>query len=252
MFKLIERHPVLVRSLWRRVHQRVNPLMFQAINVNEFPKSGGTWLCRMLSDCLDWRFDDNTYPWFGNAIIKHHRLSLAAPRQITVVRDPRDVAESYFHHCRRTFQGDGFNSPAVNLMNKHVFAGAETEAAARDRFIERMVTDPIVPAYTWGGFYRDPSREGTLIVRYEDLREDTVAALTGIFDGLGLAVPADRLRRVAAAHDINKILKQRTGKDGAHFVRKGKVGGWQDVLSAKQAALVEKDAGALLDRFGYA
>jgi len=250
--KFLERHPFLVRSVWRRVHQRVNPLMFHSLDVNEFPKSGGTWLCRMLSECLEWRFDDNTYPWFGNAVIKHHRPALTTSRQISVVRDPRDVAVSYFHHCRQAFENDDFNRHVVELMGKHVFSKAKTEAEQFDAFLRTMITDPITPRFTWGQFYRNPSRDCTVFVRYEDMRADTAATLDGLFKTLNLDVPRDRIAAVADSHDIQKILKNRAPDAGPHFVRKGKVGGWQDVLSDEQAALVVKDAGDLLDRFGYA
>lgn len=251
MIAFFQRHPYLVRSAYRRGYERLNPLFFDTVHVNEFPKSGGTWLCRMLSSSLGWRLDDNSYPKPGKAVIKHHRIRFALPRTITVVRDPRDVAVSYYHHCRQIFQGDGFNQHIVKLMQQRVFDGCTSQSQEISAFAKMMVENPISPGFSWGQFYRAPDREGTVFIRYEDMRQDPGGSLETLLRALDLPVNAERIAAVVDQNDITKILSKRKPTDGAHFVRKGKVGGWQEELDPASARLIEQDAGALLERFGY-
>ena len=252
MIEFLKRHPFPVRSVYRRAYLGLNPLLFPTIHVNEFPKSGGTWLCRMLRDCLDWRLDDNAYPLPGKAVVKHHRIRFPHLPTVTVVRDPRDVAVSYYHHCRRVFAADGFNRNIVALMRERVFDGCSTPEEELAAFVEMMVEKPISPAFTWGDFYRSGHRRETVLVRYEDMRSDPAATLTRIFENVGQTVDAQKIAAVVDSHDISKILQQRTDTSAAHFVRKGEVGGWRRDLTPKSVALIERDAGALLDSFGYA
>lgn len=252
MIDFFKRHPFPVRSVYRRAYLQVNPKLFSTVHVNEFPKSGGTWLCRMLRDCLEWRFDDNTYPMPGKAIVKHHRLNFAMPRTVTVVRDPRDVAVSQFHHCRDTFHADGFNQYIVKLYREKVFTPGATPAEDLAAFVKVSMQQPISPSYTWGQFYGAVNFDAALMVRYEDLRRDPMAELSRLFAALDLDVSQAQIEKVVGAHDITKILKDRTDKDANHFIRKGKVGGWQDDLDPASVALVEQDAGAFMARFGYA
>ena len=247
---LLRRHPYPVRSLWRRVHTRTNPLLFPTIHVNEFPKSGGTWLCRMLRDCVGWRFDDNAYPWFGPSVIKHHRRAFTAAPAVTMVRDPRDVAVSYYYHCRQVFDGDDFNRHSVRLIEP-VFRGKSTRSEELDAFVEMLTGAPISPAFTWGEFYSHRDRDGTVWVRYEDLRRDTQSELSRILRELGIDHDPGSVAAVAESHDIDRIRARRT-QSGAHFIRKGEVGGWRAELTPRSVARIEADAGGLLGRFGYA
>lgn len=251
MIDFFKRHPFLMRSVYRRGYIALNPTVFPTLHVNEFPKSGGTWLCRMLSECLDWRFDDNAYPLPGKAVIKHHRLNFTPKPTVTVIRDPRDVAVSYYHHCRRPFSGDGFNRNSVALMEERIFSKHDDEAGELHAFVEAMTTDPITPRFTWGDFYRRNDLSTAIVVRYEDMRADTAASLTRVFQELEMDVPQERIKVVAESHNIEKILEKREDTGEAHFIRKGAVGGWRDVLDETSVTRIERDAGALLSAYGY-
>jgi len=247
----LEKHPYLVRSLWRRVHTPVNSLIFDTINVNEFPKSGGTWTCRLLRDCLDWRFDDNAYPNFGKSIIKHHRIGYTPKNCLYVIRDPRDVAVSYYHHCKAEFDTDPFNKHNVKLNDKYIFEGASDESERLEKFVEVIATRPLSPAFTWGDFYRSIGPNNK-VVRYEDLRENAEDTLADVFRHFGQNVSDEAIARVVDAHDIKKILSKRSSSEKNSFIRKGAVGGWKESLSEKSIDLIEKDAGSLLSTYNYA
>lgn len=254
---MLKRHPYIIRSIWRRSYEHINPVFFPTLHVNEFPKSGGTWLCRMLSDVLDRRFDDNRYPRPGSAIMKHHRASFDLTPTITVIRDPRDVAISYFHHMLEAFTDDPFNKHGVRIMQNEIYDGASADAGNDDQlavFIEKLTTSPVSPAFTWGEFYRPQAKQDNPILRYEDMRTDPLESIGGVLDAVGAEYSKARLQEVIDANNIEKILAKRKkeGEDGGNFfIRRGKVGGWRDTLREESIALIEKDAGDLLDRFGY-
>lgn len=261
MSHFLKRHPKPIRSVWRRIYTPLNTALYPILHVNEFPKCGGTWLCKVLSQGLGWRFDDNTYPWFGPALVKHHRIQFKQDRVITLVRDPRDVAVSFFHFSRSLKRDTGFNSGIVSLMKEHVFTKAMPEAEALDCFVDRMIHDPVFPNFTWGDFYRHPDRQGAYLLRYEDLRADTFGALSEALQAVGQSFDADQLHQAIDAQDINKLLKDRaqsgaqsgadTAKASEFFVRSGKLGEGKETLSDQALAWIEEDAGDLLDRFGY-
>jgi len=254
---MLKRHPYIIRSIWRRSYEQVNPIFFPTLHVNEFPKSGGTWLCRMLSDVLDRRFDDNTYPRLGNSIMKHHRKSLGLTPRITVIRDPRDVAVSYFHHMLKEFKDDPFNKHGVRIMQNEIYGGQSADKSNEAQlaaFIKSLTTSPISPAFTWGEFYRHHTAQDTPIIRYEDMRETPLKSIGRVLEAVGADYSTARLQDVIDANNIDKILAKRRkegGNDGNFFIRRGKVGGWRDTLDEESIALIEKDAGDLLDRFGY-
>ncbi len=230
--------------------------MFQTLHVNEFPKCGGTWLCKVLAQGLGWRFDDNAYPWFGNSLIKHHRLTLPGiqpKRVITLVRDPRDVAVSFFHYSRSLKSDSAFNSGIVALMAEDVFKAEQSEEEALERFVTHMVKDPVFPRFTWGQFYGHAAREGSHFVRYEDLRADTFGTLVRACEALGQSFDPAKLQSAVAAHDIGRVLAAREDGDDPrkYFVRSGKVGEGMEVLSRRSLKQIEADAGTLLQRFGY-
>jgi len=254
---MFKNHPYIFRSLWRRTYEHINPLFFPTLHINEFPKSGGTWLCRMLSDVLDRRFDDNSYPKFGTAVMKHHRTSFILKPTITVIRDPRDVAVSYFHHMLKAFNDDPFNKHGVRIMQNEVYGGQSADASNDDQlsvFIEKLTTAPVSPAFTWGDFYRQQTQQNNPILRYEDMRTDPLASIGGVLTAVGAHYSKTRLKEVIDANNIETILDKRKKEGvqgGNFFIRKGKVGGWRDCLREESIALIEKDAGDLLDRYGY-
>lgn len=227
------------------------------LHVNEYPKSGATWLCRLLAETLDLRFDDNSYPKPGAAVMKHHRLSFKSNPTITIIRDPRDVAVSYFHHISKPFAGDPFNKHSVAIMQKEVFDGKVADPSDNEQlkiFIKKLVTSPVTPSFTWGEFYRHQSRKGVPIIRYEDMRIDAASSLGKVLKEIGADYSEERLLEVIDKHDIKKILakrKQDGNKEGSFFIRKGEVGGWRERLCEESIALIEKDAGDLLDKYGY-
>jgi Arc/MetJ family transcription regulator len=237
----------------RYTHQKLNPLLFETLHINEFPKSGGTWVCRMLRDLTGWRFDDNAIPLPGKAVVKYHRLPLDVRPLAVVVRDPRDVFVSLFHHSKAVFEDDPFNTTMVKAT-REIFEGQVGEAAQLGAFVERQLTDPIYPGFAWNEFYEHFLARGTPIFRYEDFRADTGETLAQLLQALGVETSRELVKQVSESHSIDRILARRAknGEDaGNTFVRRGKVGGYAEVLSPETIARIEESEGATMRKFGY-
>ena len=248
--KYFPRYPL--RSVWRICHYNVNPCFFDTIHVNEFPKSGGTWLARMISECTQYRFDDNLYPWFGNSVVKHHKKKLLKPKMIQVVRDPRDVYVSLYFHCKKQFSGDGWNHEAVKLMKKHYFDIEREEKEEINYFVNAVQSNPIMPPFSWQEFYLNQNDKCNLMVKYEELRADPANTLKKVFSSLGLDIDQEVIDNVVDKNNIDKILeKRKNNAKQAHFIRRGKVSGYKTYLLDETVDEIEKNNLKAMQNFGY-
>ena len=98
-----------------------------------------------------------------------------------------------------------------------------------------------------------------LVVKFEDMRQDTEATLGMILEFLGVAADKLKIRNAITANSVDGMRAKenrsrsfpQSSEESGRFVRKGAVGGWQGRLTDEQVALVERYAGAELERFGY-
>ena len=144
---------------------------------------------------------------------------------IFLVRDPRDVCVSaYFHETR----------------HKHRFDGDIT-AFIEDK--ERGI--PAIIDYH-NGWATQVARGPSLVISYEEMSRDTTATVTRILEFLGLPVHEEALKSAIekAKFDQMKKDEKKTGIPGHDYdrtdddslrVRKGKVGGYEEYLSAADA-----------------
>jgi hypothetical protein len=223
--------------------------------VNEFPKSGGTWLGQMLADALDLPFPRNRFPPFRRAIFHGHYLSPVGLRNLVVLwRDPRDVMVSWYHHC--LFPNDRYNQALVSRMRHAMpFADYEDLRANLPAFIDRAFTRPVFPRFTWTDFAaRWHGRPGVCFTRYEDLRRDTASELQRIVQEVARReLPAER---AAATIERFSFERQSGGRkpgeeDKRSFMRKGLVGDWRNHFSPEARSVLDRHAGDALVMLGY-
>jgi hypothetical protein len=86
-----------------------------------------------------------------------------------------------------------------------------------------------------------------VMVRYEDLRADTLGTMRGIYSALRMPAGEDELARVVKEHAWENISEEKKGRGKFH--RKAKPGGWREDLTAHQARSVEKITAPLLREF---
>ncbi|MFK7821631.1 MAG: sulfotransferase domain-containing protein [Planctomycetaceae bacterium] len=241
---------VAARSVWREVFLR-NPLIRRKlILVNEFPKSGGTWLCRMLRDLTGREFADNRLPFSTNGIVKQHSIAdYNIASRVIVWRDPRDVMVSLYFHCFFVHEDYAFNKVMVQRSRaRYQFEDYDDVKANLPVFVRDQFTNPLTP-FTWPQFAGKWTNDSKAVgVRYEDLRSDTVSTLRNLVSELNIS-PVRTPEDVADSHDISK--RKTSDQNGKSFVRRGKVAGFVDYLDAETISFIESECGPQMKQLGY-
>lgn len=173
-----------------------------------------------------------------------------AQRLLVLVRDPRDVAVSFWHHVRH-------RASEAELARKRI----PPEARALDLFT--FATDPrlgvprVIAFYNrwWDDLANHPRATR---VRYEDLRADTAGELERITRFLGERHPPERIAAAVAFARFESLAEKErqgffasdrlgpprtasaAGDDPALYkVREGSVGGWRRHFTPAQAATLD-------------
>jgi hypothetical protein len=182
-------------------------------------------------------------------IIKEPQGSMGAPllmealpesRMILLVRDPRDVVASNLDaHKKGTWTAD--------LMKKGGKEKPPSLAESRpDAFVKGQAGRYVRDVGNAKKAY-DAHRGRKVLVKYEDLRADTLGTMKRIYSALDLPVDQNQLAQAVEKHAWEKIPEEQKGEGKFH--RKATPGGWQEDLTPEQAEIVERVAGYLLREF---
>jgi len=218
--------------------------------VNEFPKSGGTWLAKMLSDTLDLPFRQNAPIRLERSVTHGHFLNPLGLRNVVVLwRDPRDLLVSFYHHCY--FVNEHNNAALVQIMKARCpfddYADIRVNLPAFIRFLSKT---PVSPSFTWPKFVAVWAwRPGTVQTSYEALRADTPGELARVAEALtDTPLSAGRAAEVAERHNFARVKQAadlaKPASAEVSFVREGALGGWR--------AHFDPEAQAALEEGGYA
>jgi hypothetical protein len=93
----------------------------------------------------------------------------------------------------------------------------------------------------------DAHRGPKVMVRYEDLRADTLGTMRRIYSTLGVPVDERELARAVEKHSWENIPEKKKG--GGKFYRKATPGGWREDLTPKQIKQVERITAPLLEEY---
>jgi hypothetical protein len=85
------------------------------------------------------------------------------------------------------------------------------------------------------------------LVRYEDLRFDTLGVMRRVCSELGLPVDEERLARSVENRSWEKIPEDKKGPGKSK--RKATPGGWSEDLTPRQVEIVEEVTAPLLEEF---
>jgi hypothetical protein len=233
-----------------------------------YPRSGNTWTRFLIANLL---YPD-TEVGFANIetlvpdtaalssrtlkkiprprVLKSHQyFDPRYPKVLYVVRDPRDVALSYFQFHRKY----GFIDDAYPI----------------DAFVGDFVYGRLVSA-DWGTwaenvaswFYTRGGNRAFLLTRYEDLKQDATRELTRIAEFLGVSASVELLARAIEQSSAGKMRQfekrdedrwvgTKKHRKDIPFVGEASAGGWRAKLAPESIVLIEEVWGELMLALGY-
>lgn len=222
--------------------------------VNEYPKSGGSWIASMLSDALAVPFPRNRLPMFRSSILHGHMMQCWNMRKVLVVwRDGRDVLVSQYYHS--LFENDRGNALLVRRTRSDIgFANYHDIQTNLLRFMEYVYENPAHPRFTWKDFANKwIDCESCVHLRYEAIRANPEAELFRVVEELsGVKLSSSTVANVIGDHSFEKLTGRTPGKQDANsFLRKGIVGDWKNHFTPEARRMFDHYAGDALVDLGY-
>jgi len=156
---------------------------------------------------------------------------------IFLLRDGRDVVDSWL---------DGYADGAW-ATEEGAYPLAEE---GRIPFIRWQATVWLHRTETMKEVFSRHDPERRVMVRYEDLRADPVAALERISRTLGTRTGRTRLEEIAAADSFERVPQAEKGN--GLFVRKASPGGWRESMSTEEIEAMDEILGEKLVELRYA
>lgn len=230
--------------------------------IASYPRSGNTWFRFLLAEIMTDHitgFDDinKTVPQIGQhhlalpllpgggRLIKTHEpYRREYAKAIYLARDVRDAVLSYYD--RGKYLGV-FKDITFDAFLPLFLQGQANTVGSWQSHVRAWLESPL-------------ARDGQLLViRFEDMRQDTETTLAKVMDFLGVAadelkirnaIAANSLERMRAKEDASRAFPQSSEESG-RFVRSASVGGWRNRFTGEQIELVDRYAGPELERLGY-
>jgi hypothetical protein len=240
----------LLRVKWSHRGLRANDVF-----VASYPRSGNAWLAfvalelagrQPTFDSVRFEVPDagvhsrtsrapSLVPGGGRFVKTHEPYQPAYRRAIHLVRDPRDVALSFFRYLQR--HGELVVQPSDDV------------SASFDRYLDAFIAGRLSPHGTWQSHLESwlraerSGRAQVLRVRYEDLRADPVAQIGRVAGWLKFDVSAERIAEISQSTSLERMREAEQRSDPRVFGRvrpeiayvgPGALGGWRKSLTADQ------------------
>jgi len=165
--------------------------------------------------------------------------ALPESRMVFLIRDPRDIVASMLDGARRG--GWMYERRGGDGSRRRALVGKRPNAFVRKR--SRRYLQHASSAKRAYDAHKGPK----VLVRYEELRSDTLETMKRVYRALGIPVEEEDLARVVNKHSWENIPEEEKGV--GKFRRKAAPGGWREDLTKKQARIVETVTAPLLEEF---
>lgn len=238
----------------RRLVERLSSLLKTKVVVVGYPKSGNTWLNRLLAECIGCPQSGYLEHGPGYAemaregqsrrsryeVWKSHgtpaileRRDVSVSKVVYIVRDPRDVAISASHHFQRELD------VCIDQMATGELARGPVSGLAWDEHVS-----------AWMG-------TAASLVRYEDLLGQPVQELQRLLGYFGLSNVTIAPASVRRAVDLQSFDKRRlefsqTGDtENLRFLRSGRAHQYSEVMRPDQQETCWSHFSSVMERLGY-
>lgn len=232
--------------------------------VCEYPKAGGTWLCRMLADYLDIPFPQYTVTPLGFQCVIHNHWTYSPRlrRCFYLSRDGRDVMVSFFFYRMKNLAQhpeSAFNR-RIAARYAHAFGpGYDPNDIRRllPMFIEMEMTRPLSARINWPthvGQWAGKPATHVAYLTYEHLLADAPGTLARTISQFSdKPIDHDRLHASVARYAFSTVTGGRKPgqEDRSSFVRKGVAGDWKNHFTRAAAEVFDRFAGDTLIHLGY-
>jgi len=231
-----------------------------------YPKSGNTWARFLLGNLLHQdegvtftNIEQKIPDIYMNRsrlleafqrprVLKSHEyLDPRYRKVIYIVRDPRDVAVSYYHYLIKMHEIDD-NYPVEQYVQRFVEGSWDSYGSWGDHV---------------GGWLGARSEtDGFLLLQYEDMLdapEDNLRAMSLFLEIDFTEQMIDQAVAVSSFKNMQKLEKKeseywsplKSGRSDKPFVRQAKKGGWRDELPNESVDVIERAWGSHMSRLGY-
>ena len=162
--------------------------------------------------------------------------ALPESRMVLLVRDPRDFAASVLDATRKGgWLQEGMDEWARRDLDSEKDVQRYLKALSR-QYVRQM---------SHGKKAFDDHEGRKIMVRYDDLRTNTLRAMRDVREALELPVDENRLAEIVGKHSWENIPQRERGE--GKFYRKATSGGWREDLTPDQAKIVEGITAPLID-----
>ena len=242
------------------------PVFPDDVFIVSYPRSGNTWTRFLIANLIypeepvtfanvEGKIPD-VYKNTRNQLLRtprprilksHEYFDPRYKKVIYIVRDPRDVAVSYYHFDRKRKKiEDGY--PLERYIARFIAGDVDDYGSWKDNLASWLATRQGVESF--------------LLLRYEDMLEQPAAELAKVASFLGIerspeqvsrAVElsaADRMRHLEKEQAAAWVNTRKTRKD-IPFVRAAHAGEWRSSLPPNLAAAIEAAWGPLMESLGY-
>ena len=180
---------------------------------------------------------------------EHTKFGQLYPKTLYMVRDPRDVVVSYFHHYK-TVTGSIMTIDA--FVREYVEYGHIRHYNPLQRRWDVQLVEWVLRAKT----------QRVKFVRYEDLLTDRPRVLREVCEFMAFQPKAERFN-LAVERGTFEAMRSDEKRHGAEsypndemrqrgsFIRKGQAGGWREELTPDLVELIAEKCAEMMDRFGY-
>lgn len=255
---------VIKRILGGEFAGRMLDVRHDDVFIVSYPKSGNTWtrflignlvspegasfknIEEIIPDIYQHTKDELNNIESPRVLKSHEYFDSRYRKVIHIIRDPRAVAVSYWHH-RIKFREIDETCSVEDFVDWFVFQGNQYGTWSSN---------------TEGWLNAKENNRNILLVRYEDLISQPEEEIQKIASHMDLNVSDEIIKKAIDNSSFNRMRSlekeqskewkplQKTRKD-MNFVRKGRVDSWKDELTPAAIKKIELHFGKVMRKVGY-